>query len=489
MIGPYRSPCETPAAHWPTGATGETRWVLPTAILGSSLGFIDGSVVNVALPAIRSGLDADFSTVQWVVNGYMLALASLLLLGGAAGDRLGRRRVFTLGLIAFAAASFACAIAPSPRALVVARVVQGVAAAFLVPTSLAIIGTAYSGEARGAAIGTWAAAGALTTALGPPLGGWLVDSVGWRAIFLINLPVAAVAAILALKLPADRGTPDAGALDALGAGLAVVALALLSYGLITLGDGQRATGTIALAASIPTILLFVRTESRAAAPMMPLDLFGHRSFAGANGLTILLYAALSGALVLLPFMLIEVHGYSAAMAGAAFLPFSLIMGIGARWSGKLSERTGPRAPLVLGPAVAAAGYVLLGLLAEEATYWRGLLPGLIVVSAGMTLSVPPLTSTVLGAVPQERSGTASGINNAAARAGSLLAVAALGLAFGGMHATSIDAATLANAYRTVVFGAAGLAASCAVIAAITIEPKQNAGAIPSDKREEKRRQR
>ena len=479
MVGPYRLPCETPAAHWPTAAAGETRWVLPTAILGSSLGFIDGSVVNVALPAIGSGLGTDFATVQWVVNGYMLALASLILIGGAAGDRFGRRRVFMLGLVAFAAASLACAIAPSPQALVAARVAQGVAAALLVPASLAIIGAAYSGEARGAAIGTWAAAGALTTALGPPLGGWLVDTVGWRAIFLINVPVAAAAAILALKLPVDSRTQDAGSLDALGAALAVAALGLLSYGLVALGEGERAAGTIALAASVPTMLLFVRVESRAAAPMMPLGLFGNPIFAGANGLTVLLYAALSGALFLLPFMLIEGHGYSAAAAGAAFLPFSAIMGLGSRWSGKLSERTGPRVPLMLGSAVAAAGYVLLGLLVDEATYWRGFLPGLIVVAVGMTLSVPPLTSTVFGSAPQERSGTASGVNNAAARTGSLLAVAALGLAFGGVHAASIDAGTLANAYRVIMFAAAGLAASSAVIAAITIGPKKDGVSIAS----------
>jgi EmrB/QacA subfamily drug resistance transporter len=477
LIAPYRVPCETPAAHRSDAAAGETRWVLPTTILGSSLGFIDSSVVNVALPAISSALDADFATVQWVVNGYMLALASLILLGGAAGDRFGRRRMFVLGLIAFAAASCACALALSPRTLVAARLAQGVAAALLVPASLAIIGAAYSEEARGAAIGTWAAAGALTTALGPPLGGWLVDNVGWRAIFVINLPLAAVAAVLALKLPKDHGPRDAGALDGRGASLAVVALALLSYGLIALGEGQRAAGTIALTASVPAILLFVRAERRAAAPMMPLDLFGNPIFAAANGLTVLLYAALSGALFLLPFMLIEGHGYSTTAAGAAFLPLSAIMGFGSRWSGKLSERTGPRLPLVAGPAITAAGYMLLGLLAEEATYSRGILPGLIVVAVGMTLSVPPLTSAVFSSAPEESSGIASGVNNAAARTGSLLAVAALGLAFGGMHGSSISAGTLANGYQWVMFAAAGLAASSAVIAAMTLGPKKDRAAM------------
>src|SRR5690606_30828964 len=350
---------ETPEAQRPDQAAGaDTRWVLPTAILGSSIAFIDSSVVNVALPAMQRDLEAGLGTMQWVVNGYMLTLASLILLGGSGGDRFGRRRVFMIGLAGFAAASLACGLAPSAPWLVAARLVQGAAAALLTPTSLAIIGAAYRGEARGPAIGTWAAAGALTTALGPPLGGWLVDAVGWRAIFFINLPIATVALLLALKLPPDRTSEVAEPLDGPGALLAFLALGLLSYGFIALGAGARGTGAAALLAAAPAAWFFIRREARARAPMIPLDLFRNRTFSGANALTVLLYAALGGALFLLPFLLIQVHGYSAMAAGAAFLPFSVIMGAGSHWAGGLIERFGSRPPLVVGPAVTGAGFAL-----------------------------------------------------------------------------------------------------------------------------------
>src|SRR5258705_5274404 len=355
MIGPLRLPCETPDAYKPSEtAAADTRWVLPATILGSSMSFIDGSVVNVALLAMHRSLETSFGTMQWVINGYMLTLASLILIGGSAGDRFGRRRMFMIGLVGFAAASLACGLAPSASWLIGARLAQGVAAALLTPASLAIIGATYSGEARGPAIGTWAAAGALTTALGPPLGGWLVDVVGWRSIFFINLPVAAVALLLATKLPADRGIEDSKTLDRSGALLAALSLGLLSYGLFALGEGARLMATIAIAASVPAAWLFIRTEARAEAPMMPLALFRNADFSGANALTVLLYAALGGALFLLPYLLIEVHGYSAMAAGAAFLPFSAIMGLGSRRAGGLVERFGPRPPPIIGPAVAAA---------------------------------------------------------------------------------------------------------------------------------------
>jgi EmrB/QacA subfamily drug resistance transporter len=470
MIGPHRLPCETPAAHKPrdTGAH-STRWVLPAAILGSSVSFIDSSVVNVALPVLQRSFDASLGTMQWVVNGYMLTLASLILLGGSAGDRFGRRRVFIVGLIGFAAASLACGIAPSAFWLIVARLIQGVAAALLTPASLAIIGAAYSGNARGPAIGTWAAAGALTTALGPALGGWLVDTIGWRWIFFINIPICAAALLLALKLPADRGVPGSETLDRRGAMLAVAALALLSYGLIALGEGNARGGAAAIVAAVPAAWMLLRTEARAHAPMVPLWLFRSRDFSGANLLTLLLYAALSGALFLLPFLLIQAHGYSAMAAGASFLPFSAIMGLGSRWSGGLVERFGSRLPLLLGPSVTGVGFVILGLSGADPSYWSGFLPGLMVVGIGMTLSVAPLTTTVFDSAPSDKSGTASGINNAAARAGGLLAVAALGLAFGGSSA-DIDAAALVDAYRRVMLVAAGLAGLSALTAALMISP-------------------
>ncbi|HET8699781.1 MAG TPA: MFS transporter, partial [Gammaproteobacteria bacterium] len=302
-------------------------------------------------------------------------------------------------------------------------------------------------------------------------GGWLVDTVGWRSIFLINLPLGIAAAALALKLPADRGTEHAPPLDRRGSTLAVLALGALSYGLIALGEGATRNGAIALVAAAPLAWLFVRMEHRASAPMMPLTLFRNSSFSGANGLTVLLYAALSGALFLLPFLLIRVHGYSALAAGAAFLPFSAIMGLGSRRSGGLVGRFGSRAPLVVGPAITAAGFVVLGALAHNPSYLSGVLPGLLIMSVGMTIAVAPLTTTVLNAVPEGMSGTASGINNAAARAGSLVAVAAIGLAIGG-GAMDVDAGTLTHAYRTTMWTAAVLAALSAVTGAVTIPPRR-----------------
>jgi EmrB/QacA subfamily drug resistance transporter len=467
MLG--RLPCETlprrgPALEGPRA----TRWILPATILGSSLSFIDGSVVSVALPAMQRDLATGFSSIQWVVNGYLLSLASLILLGGALGDRLGRRKMFMTGLVGFAAASLGCGLAPSVHGLIAARFVQGVAAALLMPASLAIVSGAYTGESRGRAIGTWAAAGALTTALGPMLGGWIVDAIGWRSIFFVNLPVAAAALLLAMKMPVDEGRGAGEPLDLRGTVSAVVALGLLSYGLIAVGAGATAAGTVALIATAPTLWYFVRIEQTTLAPMLPLSLFTDRTFAGANALTVLLYAALSGALFLLPYLLIEVHGYSATAAGAAFLPLSVLLGVGSRWSGGVVERTGPLLPLIIGPSITATGYLLLGLSGARSTYWTAFLPGLVVIGIGMTLSVAPLTTAIFDASPAERSGTASGINNAAARTGGLLAVAALGLILGGTTASSMQGAALSRAYAMAMFCAAGLAALGALTAALTV---------------------
>jgi EmrB/QacA subfamily drug resistance transporter len=475
MTGPQRLPCEIPPPHAPPAPERQSanRWVLPATVLGSSLGFIDGSVVNVALPAITRETGASFGGAQWVINGYMLTFASMILLGGSASDRFGRRRAFLWGLFGFVAASVACGLAPSPAALVACRLAQGVAAALLVPASLAIIGSAFSGEARGRAIGTWAAAGALTTALGPALGGWLVDAIGWRAIFFINLPIGAAAILLGLRLPADSGSAVEGPLDVAGAALAVLALGLLSYGLIALGEGGRFPAAVALVAAVPALVLFLRREARAPAPMMPLSLFGSRDFAGANALTVLLYAALSGALFLLPFLLIGSHGYSAAAAGAAFLPFSAILGFGSRRAGALAERLGARKMLVAGPALTGAGFLVLGLSGGISSYWSGVLPGLLVAGIGMTLAVAPLTATVFASVPDEMSGAASAINNAAARSGGLVAVAAIGLAFGGAAAVDMEPEAVTRAYGVVMFAASGLAFLSAMVAAVTISPRRD----------------
>ena len=477
MVGPHRLPCESPEAYQcPDVAVRDTRWVLPATILGSSMSFIDGSVVNVALPAMQSTFATDFGTLQWVMNGYLLALASLILLGGAAGDRFGRRRVFVIGLCLFVAASVACALAASSFFLVAARFAQGVGAALLTPTSLAIVGSAYSGDARGPAIGTWAAAGALTTALGPPLGGWLIDTVGWRSIFFLNVPVGAVALFFALKLPPDRPMDQSAPLDYRGAALATVALGLLTFGLISLGERALIRGVIAVLCALPTAWMFIRHEARTPSPMMPPALFHDRSFSGANALTVLLYAALGGAFFLLPLVLIQVHGYTATAAGAALLPFAAILGLGSRATGALVHRFGPRVPLVIGPIVTAAGYAFLGYGGGNPSYVVGFLPGLIVVGIGMTIAIAPLTTTVFDSAPDEMSGIASGINNAAARAGSLVAIATLGLIFAATTPDAPDAhaSTLASAYVTAMTAAAVLAGLSALTAALTIRPRTRA---------------
>jgi EmrB/QacA subfamily drug resistance transporter len=473
MVGPCRLPCETPEAHQPRdGAPPATRWVLPATILGSSMSFIDGSVVNVALPAMQHDLATSFATLQWVVNGYMLTLASLILFGGSAGDRFGRKRIFISGLVIFALASLACGLAPSAAWLVVARLVQGAGAALLTPTSLAIIGSTYRGEARGVAIGTWAAAGAITTALGPPLGGWLVDTIGWRSIFFVNLPIAAAALLFARQLPADRVANRSEPLDHTGAVLAVLSLGLLTYGLIALGEGAPVAGALTLASALAATWIFIGREERAPSPMMPPSLFRDRSFTGANALTVLLYAALSGALFLLPFLLIQVHGYSAMAAGAAFLPFSVIVGVGSRWSGSLVDRFDSRLPLIVGPLLTALGFAILAFSGHTPSYWVGFLPGLTVVGIGMTVTIAPLTTTVFDSAPDEKSGTASGINNAAARLGGLVAIAALGLAFGGASTPDVAGPALASAYRLAMIAAATLAGLSALTAALIIRPQK-----------------
>lgn len=451
-----------------------SRWVLPATILGSSMSFIDGSVVNVALPAIQVDFATNLGALQWVMNGYLLALASLILLGGAAGDRVGLRRVFMSGLCVFVAASVACALAPSPSLLVAARFLQGAGAALLVPSSLAIVGAAYEGDARGPAIGTWAAAGALTTALGPPLGGWLVDTFGWRWIFLLNVPIGLAALLLALKLSPDPRVDRSVPLDYRGAVLATATLGLLTFGLMSIGDRGLLQGFVAVAGALAVGAWFLRHESRVAAPMMPLSLFCDRSFSGANALTVLLYAALGGAFFLLPLVLIRVHGYSATAAGAALLPFVAILGLGSRAAGRLVSRLGPRMPLVVGPLVAGAGFAILAGGATESDYVAGYLPGLAVVGVGMAVTIAPLTTTVFDSAPGDMNGIASGINNAAARAGSLLAIAALGL----LHPISIGGMpgghALASGYARTMFAAAVLGVLSALTAALTVRGKRGA---------------
>lgn len=434
------------------------RFVIATTILASSLALIDGSVVNVGLPAIARSFDADAAGLQWVVNAYLLPLSALLLLGGAAGDRFGRRRLLIAGVLLFAIASLACAVAPTILSLLLARFVQGVGAAVLMPNSLAILGQSFSGEAKGRAIGIWAAAGAAAGAVGPVLGGWLIDVASWRFAFLINLPLSAAAIVLAY-LYVDKDVDDTtGVLDWSGGALATVGLGLATWAL-TEGSGRAwsPSAFVALGAGAIFSGLFLLVERRRAdQAMMPLALFGSRSFVGLTLLTFLLYGALGGLLVLVPYVLIQAAGYTATQAGAALLPLPLVIAVASPGAGALAARVGPRWPLIAGPVIVAAGFLLLVRIGSAPGYWLGVFPAMVVIALGMAGAVAPLTTAVLMSVDSRHTGAASGLNSAVARTGGLVATAIIGpviAASGPALLSAFDVAAVAGAFICVAAAA------------------------------------
>ncbi|WP_047864880.1 MFS transporter [Rubrobacter aplysinae] len=420
-------------------------WVLVATILGSSMGFIDGSVVNVALPAIQRQLGATAVDAQWIVESYALFLAALILVGGSLGDHLGRRRIFSAGVVLFALASVWCGFAPSPEQLIVARAVQGVGGAMLIPGSLAIISASFSEERRGKAIGTWAAFSGITSVLGPVLGGYLVETLSWRWVFFINIPLAAaVLAITLTRVPESRDE-EARKLDPWGAVLATAGLGGLVFGLIESSSVGMADPLVivSLAVGAAALVGFVFAELRVEEPMMPLYLFRSRNFTGANTFTLLLYFALGGALFFLPFNLIQVQGYTATAAGAAFVPAIVLMFFLSRYTGALTDRFGPRLPLVVGPAIAAVGFGLFTLPGADAnsgsgSYWTTFFPAVVVLGLGLSILVPNLTTVALNSVTGQHSGLASGVNNAFSRVASLLAIAVLGVLMFTVFSASLD---------------------------------------------------
>jgi EmrB/QacA subfamily drug resistance transporter len=430
-------------------------WVLTATILGSSMAFIDSTAVNVALPALQSSLHATMVDVQWVIEAYGLFLSALILVGGALGDSLGRRAMFLFGVAGFAVASAGCGFSSSIRELVLWRSIQGVAAAFLVPGSLAIISSSFDEESRGKAIGTWAGFTTITTALGPVLGGWLIEHASWHCVFFINVPLAAVVFVIsALHLPESRSS-TAETVDWLGASIVTGGLAAVVYGFLEsaiLGwKDPRVIGTLVFGFGALIVFIFVEKTERT--PMVPLKLFQSASFSGANELTLYLYAALGIFFFLYPLNLIQIQTYSATETGAAALPMILLMFFLSRWSGGLTTRYGPRLPLLAGPLIAALGFLLFVLPGARAHYWTSFFPGFTVLGLGMAISIAPLTTVVMNSVEQERVGIASGINNAVARVAGVLAIAVLGIVMVAAFAHSLrDSLSSLNLKSDVVHG-------------------------------------
>jgi EmrB/QacA subfamily drug resistance transporter len=442
-----RAPCDEGVIRSGTAAApcppSSGPWVLAATIMGSAMAFIDGTVVNVALPQIQERLNASAVDAQWIVESYALFLAALILVGGSLGDHYGRRRIFSLGVILFAAASVWCGLAPSAEQLILARAVQGVGGAMLVPGSLAIISASFSENERGKAIGTWSGFSGITAALGPIVGGYLVDNVSWRAAFLINVPLAVAILLIAYRHVPESRDPDARRLDISGAVLGTLGLGGVVFGLIEsseVGFGDPLV-IAAIIIGVASLVGFVVVERGSREPMMPLALFRSRNFSGSNLLTLLLYAGLGGALYFLPFNLIQVHGYGATAAGSAFLPFIVVTFIMSRWAGGLVTRYGAKLPLTVGPVIAAVGFILFAIPGTGGSYWTTFFPAVLVMGLGMSLVIAPLTTTAMNSVRGRHSGLASGVNNAVSRTASLLAIPVLGLLVFVAFSSTLDAKT------------------------------------------------
>ena len=437
------------------------NWTLVTCVLASSLSFVEGSVLSVALPAIRESYGAGAQQVQWVVNAYLLPLSALLLLGGALGDHYGRKLLLVVGTAVFAVTSLLCALAPSLPVLLAARAAQGLGAALLLPNSLALLNAAFEGEKRGRAVGIWAAAGAAAAAVAPLIGGWLVGTVGWPAIFYINLPLALGAILLALRFVTESRETGAGRTDYGGALLVTVGLGGVTYALTLWSASGRFTGEAIVSLVVGVVLLgiFAAVElRRGQSAMMPLDLFADRCFSGLNLMTFLLYGAFGAAMLLIPYVLITSGGYSPVQAGLAMLPLPILMTSASPTMGSIAARIGPRIPLTVGPLVVGVGMIVSRLMGPDAGYWMGTFPAILIMALGMTIAVAPLTSSILGSVEEQHVAMASGFNSAVARLGGLIATALLGSVLGQEGTALFESFHGAMSVSAAVAAAAGIVA-------------------------------
>jgi EmrB/QacA subfamily drug resistance transporter len=467
MATPPAAPPAAPVGDGIAFSSPRGRWVLAATVLGSGIAFLDSTVVNVALPHIGDDLDTGVGGLQWVLNGYLLAVSSLILLGGSLGDRFGRKRIFQIGVVIFAVASLLCAVAPNEQMLVAARVLQGVGGALLTPGSLAILEASFRPEDRSRAIGAWSGLSGVGSAIGPFLGGWLVDAASWRWIFLINLPLALFVVVVAARHVPESSDPDASPhVDGLGALLIAVALGGLSWGLIAAGDEGWGSVNVwgSLVVGVVSLVAFIAVERRSPHPMVPTSIFASTQFRAANLVTAAVYAALGGVFFLLVVQLQNVLGYSAVEAGAATFPITILMLALSARSGALAARIGPRLQMTVGPLLVAAGALLMSRIDAGSDYVSDVLPGVLVMGLGLATVVAPLTATALSAVVDRYAGVASGVNTTVARAAQLAAVAALPLAAGITGATYLDSAEFSDGFRTAMFITAALAAVGGLIA-------------------------